>query len=74
MERDRIIETVRFPDRVQLGDAGERLASRRYAEAPFNGKHLVVVYLEEGTSGGFIVTAYPTRRLTRRMTLWTRLP
>ena len=74
-ERDRTIETIRHPDRVQLGYAGERLASRRYSEAPFDGNHLVVVYLEEGTNGGFVVTAYLTRRLSvRRSTLWTRSP
>ena len=74
-QRDRIIETIRFPDLVQHGDAGEWLASRRWLEPPFDGRHLVVVYMEEGGSGGFVVTACPSRRLSlRRTTLWTRQP
>ena len=71
-ELNRVIQTLRHPQRVQMGDHGERIASRSISEPPFNGHHLVVVNLEEGSRSGFVLTAYRTRRLsTRRITLWT---
>jgi hypothetical protein len=44
-QRDRLIETGRFPDLVRRGDGGEVLAIRRYVQPPFDGRHLVLAYV-----------------------------
>ena len=63
-----VLETIRDPQRVFEGGAGELLALREIA----SGKWLVVVY-RELTDDGFVITAFLTRRkasLERRKQLW----
>jgi len=65
-----VLETVRSPIRVQLGDSGELLA---ISYNPVSSKFLVVAYRELSSSDGFILTAYLARRLSlRRTTIWMR--
>ena len=63
-----VLETVRDPQRVLSGGAGELLAVREIA----SGRCLVVVYRER-PEDGFVITAFLTRRvvsLERRRQLW----
>ncbi len=63
-----VLEAVAEPDRIAAGNAGEQLALKTQSD----GKTLVAVYREEG-DGGFIITAFLTRRvatLDRRKQLW----
>lgn len=63
-----VLETVRNPYKIQLGDSGELLA---VSHNPMNNKFLVVAYRELSVSDGFILTAYFARRLSqRRTTVW----
>ena len=63
-----VMQTVAEPIRILAGGAGELLAVQEVE----NGKWLVVVY-RETNGGGFIITAFLTRRiraLDRRKQLW----
>ena len=66
-----VLETVRDPDAVYDGDAGELLAlSSRYAP-----RSLVVAYRELSRTDGFVITAFFTTRLRqieRRRLAWKR--
>lgn len=66
--RSQILDTVAQPSRILAGGAGEKLAVQEVEP----GKYLVVVY-REFIEGGFIITAFLTRRirsLDRREQLW----
>lgn len=72
-QRERVLETVRAPEFVQVGDRGELLAFRFYEQTPVTRKYLVVAYRELGGTDGFVLTAYFTRRPSARRTIvWTR--
>lgn len=72
-QRECVVETVSAPELVQEGDAGELLAVRHYADTPLTSKHLVVAYREVSAEDGFVVTAYLTRRPSRRRrVVWKR--
>ncbi len=63
-----VLEAIAEPTRILAGNAGELLAIREIE----TGKWLVVIYREEET-GGFIITAFLTRRirsLDKRRQLW----
>ena len=63
-----MVETVANPERILVGNAGERLAMRTVEP----GKWLVVVY-RELENDGFIITAFLTRRtswLKNKVQLW----
>jgi len=63
-----VLETVREPDRVLAGKAGELLAVKSIS----SGKWLIAVY-REFEDDGFIITAFFTRRtnmLNKREQLW----
>ena len=63
-----VLETVRLPERIVAGRAGELLAIREWEP----GKWLVVVY-RELNGDGFIITAFKTSeiaRLRRRRQIW----
>jgi hypothetical protein len=63
-----VLETIRDPERIVAGNAGELLATRTQAD----GKLLIVVY-RELISDGFVITAFLTRRpgsLNRRRQIW----
>ena len=71
--REQVLETVAEPDRIQAGDFSEHLAIRRYEHTPLDAKHLIVAYREVDDEGGFIITAYLTRRPSiERTVLWKR--
>lgn len=66
--RHDLLETVRHPDAIVAGKAGELLAIREIELA----KWFVVVY-RELNEDGFIITAYSTNRtasLRRRKQVW----
>ena len=63
-----VLETIREPERIIAGNAGEFLAIRRQAD----GKILVVVYREQANDG-FVITAFLMRRtasLDKRKQIW----
>jgi hypothetical protein len=63
-----VLETINEPERILAGTAGELLAVRE-VEA---GKCLVAVY-RESEAGGFLITAFLTRRLAalaKRRQVW----
>lgn len=55
--RQDVLETVKGPDRVLIGNNDELLAIREVT----TGKWLVVVY-RESADDGFVITAFSTRR------------
>jgi hypothetical protein len=69
--KENILETVAAPDLIQEGDNGELLALKFYQQTPLGSKWLAVVYREE-EEGGFIITAYLTRRPAKRNIVWKR--
>ncbi len=63
-----VLEAVAHAERILAGGAGELLALKKQSD----GKTLVAVYRED-VSGGFVITAFLTRReasLNRRKQLW----
>lgn len=66
-----VLEAIQHPEAVWEGSAGELLAATETEP----GKHLVVVYREETSADGFVITAFLTRRLRqleKRRRLWPR--
>lgn len=71
-QKERVLETVAQPDRIQAGDFGELMALRFYPETPLTSKWLVVAYREVSSLDGFVLTAYFTSRPSgHRRTLWS---
>ena len=67
-ERDLILDTIRNPIRIFFGGKGELIAVREWRA----GMYAVVVY-REMEEDGFVLTAYPTKRLStldRRQQAW----
>jgi len=62
-----ILNAIASPSLVQKGDMGTLLAVKKT-----NGKYLVVVYKELSETDGFVITAYYTKVLRRRIVLWKR--
>lgn len=75
--KDRVLETVREPDVLADGEAGELWALRRYDFSPHGEKYLFAAFRMRG-SAAFIITAYVTdieradRRLKRTKILWKK--
>lgn len=68
-----ILDTIANPDLIQQGDSGELLAIRYYAVTPLTSKHLVAVYRELDPTDGLVLTAYLTRKPTKKRSLvWSR--
>jgi len=67
-----VIETIKDPDKILLGDFNELLAIKRYPKTPVTfDKYLTVVYKETNDFDGFILTAYFCRKVNnKRKTLW----
>jgi hypothetical protein len=66
-----VLETIEDPEAVHEGSAGELLAVRQTEP----GKYLVVVYREQASADGFVITAFLTRRsrqLDKRRRVWPR--
>jgi hypothetical protein len=67
--KELILETIMKPDRILDGNEGSLMAIREIEQE----KVLVVVYKENSSLDGFVVTAFPTRRLNslnRRIRIW----
>ena len=63
-----VLDTISNPDRILAGNDGALMAVREIEPD----RWLVVVYREENEDG-FVITAFPTRRinsLNRRQQLW----
>ncbi len=63
-----VLDTISNPDRILTGNEGALMALRELEP----GRWLVVVYREDNNDG-FVITAFPTRRinsLNRRQHLW----
>ncbi len=75
--KDRIFETVRKPEILAEGEAGELWALRRYAFPP-HGEKLLFVAFRIRRNVAFIITAYVTdieraeTRLGRTKVLWRK--
>ena len=64
-----VLETIAQPEKILDGNEGALMAIRTLE----TGRVLVVVYKEISNNDGFVITAFPTRRLnslTRRTQLW----
>ena len=65
---DDVLHAVENPDLILQGDEGALVAARMVAPR----RHLAVVYRELTREDGFVVTAYFTRRLSRRTVVWRK--
>jgi hypothetical protein len=60
-----ILNAIASPDLIQKGDVGTLMAVRRSNE-----KYLVVIYKEISETDGFVITAYFSKILRRRVVVW----
>ena len=59
------------PEIVHQGDAGSLLAIKKFHNTPVTeNKYLVVAYKESSESDGFVLTAYYSSDLKRRLVIW----
>jgi len=66
-----ILEAINLPEIVQKGDAGSLLAIKKFHKTPVTeNKYLVVAYKELSSADGFVLTAYYSTDLKRRMIIW----
>ncbi|NJN71753.1 MAG: hypothetical protein HC799_02520 [Limnothrix sp. RL_2_0] len=68
-KQDSLLEAIAKPERIIVGNDGALMAVKEIEV----GKFLVVVYKEETREDGFVITAFPTRRinsLNRRIQIW----
>ena len=66
-EEHKILETLKNPDSILDGDFGELLAVKFFPKTPVSkNKYLIVAYKEITDVDGFILTAYFSRKLSRR--------
>lgn len=68
-KQDFLLEAIANPDKIITGNDGALMAIK---ELEID-KVLVVVYKEETAEDGFVITAFPTRRLNslnRRTQIW----
>lgn len=69
--KERILKTISNPDLVQRGDIGSLLAIKKFDKTPVTeDKYLVVAYKEVTNLDGFVLTAYYTSYLRKRIILW----
>jgi hypothetical protein len=62
-----VLNAIVSPDLIQKGDVGTLMAVKKS-----NDKYLVAVYKEISESDGFVITAYYTKFLRKRVILWKR--
>ena len=65
---DEVLRTVSEPDFIMRGYGGALIAMKGIAQD----RYLAVVYKEVSREDGFIITAYPVRRVSRRAIIWRR--
>lgn len=65
--------TLEDPDMIQEGDEGALMAIRKFSKTPVSRDKFMVVVYKETRGEGFVITAYFTRRPSkRRRILWSR--
>jgi hypothetical protein len=65
---DEVLKTVEDPDFILQGYGGALIAVKALARR----KYLAVIYRELGRRDGFIITAYFTPRISRRLIRWRK--
>ncbi|PNW59124.1 UNVERIFIED_CONTAM: hypothetical protein BEN50_00525 [Euhalothece sp. KZN 001] len=68
-QKELVLKTIADPERILEGNETAMMAVRRFNQA----KVLVVVYKEIDNFDGFVITAFPTRRLNslnKRRQIW----
>jgi len=68
-QKEFVLKTIANPERILNGNEGALMAVRMFTQA----KLLVVVYKEIDNCDGFVITAFPTRRLNslnKRRQIW----
>jgi len=65
---DQVLETIEDPDFILQGHGGALIAGRALTRR----KYLMVIYRELGRKDGFIITAYFTSRISRRLIRWRK--
>ena len=65
---DQVLETVEDPDFILQGSGGVLIAARALGRR----KYLMVIYRELGRRDGFIITAYFTSYILRRLIRWRK--
>jgi hypothetical protein len=63
---DDCLQVIETPDLILAGTHGSLKAVKGYGR----NRYLVVIYREASTTDGFVVTAYFTRTINRRKTVW----
>ena len=66
--REKILSSVEKPDRVLQGYAGALIAVLSVARH----KYLHVVYREVSSNDGFIITAFVSPKVNKRLSVWPR--
>jgi len=70
-EKDKVVETIQFPDFIQKGDYNTVLAIKFFKKTPLTSKYLIVVCKEINNNDGFILTSYFTNKPSAtREILW----
>jgi hypothetical protein len=65
---DDVLETVENPQLILKGNGGSLIAVKGVATR----KYLAVVYKEISSEDGFIITAYFTSQISRRLIRWPK--
>ena len=65
---DEVLETVEDPDLILQGYHGALIAVRALGRR----KYLAVIYREMSRNDGFVITAYFTSEISRRMIKWRK--
>ncbi len=63
-----VLDTVENPDLILRGYQGALIAARSYGRQ----RYLMVIYQQISLEDGFIITAYFTRKIDRRKTVWRK--
>ena len=69
-QQEVILNTIANPERIVCGNEGSLMAVQTWME---ENKFIVVVYKEIDNRDGFVITAFPTRRLSsinKRRQVW----
>jgi len=65
---DDVLDTVENPDCILRGYGGALIALKGVAPR----RYLAVIYKELSRDDGFVITAYFTSRITRRIIIWQK--
>lgn len=65
---DDVLDTIENPDFILNGYGGALIALKEVARKTY----LAVIYKEQGRNDGFVITAYFTSRIARRLIRWRK--